>query len=218
VTRLTEQAQTRQQLGHLNTYLTVSSTLAQLLQLRDVLEITLYSCMEAVSAETASVLLLDDEGENFNFYHVEGPTKPILMTESFPADKGFAGSVLKSQQAEIINAVQDDPRFYQQVDSKSGFQTQNMIVVPLTAGEEQVGVLEVLNKIDEQNFLEDEKLLLVLIAEEIAYAIRNAKVFELVVKSYCKQLQGQTSCAGCNRPLRTWTPCVKYQEVEGIKL
>jgi hypothetical protein len=48
------------------------------------------------------------------------------------------------------------------------------------------------------------------VAEEIAFAIRNAKIFEYVVNSYCKQRQGETSCKGCKRPLKSWTPCAKY--------
>ena len=89
-----------------------------------------------------------------------------------------------------------------------------MIVIPLVAGQEKIGVLEVLNKMDGSYFTEEEHLLLSSIAEEIAFAIRNAKVFEYVVNSYCKQRQGQSSCKGCKRPLGSWTPCVKYREVE----
>jgi len=206
------------QIAHQNTYLTVSSTLAQSMDLREVLEIALYSCMEAVSAETASVLLLDEEHENLLFYQVEGPTKQILMTETFPADKGLAGSILESQQAEIINNVHEDKRFYGTVDTKSGFQTRNMIVLPLTAGSERIGVLEVLNKTGGSSFVDEELMSLMMVAEEIAYAIRNAKLFEVVVESYCKQRQGIASCKGCKRPLRSWTPCVKYQEYEELPL
>ena len=86
-----------------------------------------------------------------------------------------------------------------------------MIVIPLVAGEERIGVLEVLNKADGAFFTEEEHLFMVMIAEEIAFAVRNAKVFEYVVNSYCKQRQGQASCKGCKRPLGSWTPCVKYR-------
>jgi signal transduction protein with GAF and PtsI domain len=209
---LLERAECERQLSHLNTYLTVSSMLAQSLGLHELLETALYCCMEAVSAEAASVLLLDDAKENFSFYQVEGPAKPVLMGAAFPAGKGLAGSVLQSQQSEIINDVPNDPRFYRGVDAESGFQTRSMIAVPLSAGEERIGVLEVLNKADGGSFLEEERLLLVSIAEEIAFAIRNAKVFEYVVNTYCKQRQGQMSCKGCKRPLGSWTPCVKYRE------
>ena len=203
----------QRQLSHLNTYLTVSSMLAQVLDLHELLEAALYCCMETVSAEAAAVLLLGDEKKKFYFYHVEGPAKPVLKTATFPADKGIAGSVLQTQQSEVINDVHNDARFYETIDSESGFETRNMIVIPLVAGEERIGVLEVLNKAGQDLFTEEERLLLLSIAEEIAFAIRNAKVFEYVVSSYCKQRQGQTSCKGCKRPLGSWTPCVKYREV-----
>jgi len=202
----------QRQLAHLNTYLTVSSMLAQVLDLHELLEAALYCSMEAVSAEAASVLLLGDDKNSFYFYHVEGPAKPVLKTATFPAGKGIAGYVLQTQQAEIINDVHNDPRFYEKIDSESGFQTRNMIAVPLVAGEERIGVLEVLNKAGQDRFTEEERLLLLSIAEEIAFAIRNANVFEYVVNSYCKQRQGQPSCKGCKRPLGSWTPCVKYRE------
>jgi GAF domain-containing protein len=169
--------------------------------------------MDIVSAETASVLILDDEKESFKFYHVEGPAKSLLLTATFPADKGLAGAVLRTGQSEIINDTRSDPRFYREIDSESGFETRNMIAIPLSAGKEQIGVLEVINKIDSDSFTEEEKLLLLSIAEEIAFAIRNAKIFEYVADTYCKQRQGQNSCKGCKRPLGSWTPCVKYREL-----
>ena len=200
------------QLGNLNLYLNVSSMIAQALDLRDALEAVLYFCMEAVSAEAASVLVLDYEKKNFRFYSAEGPTKPVLLTASFPADQGLAGFVLQTQQSEVINDVQNHPMFYGKFDADSGFRTKNMIVIPLTAGEEKIGVLEVLNKVGDEPFYEEERLLLHNFAEEIAFAIRNGKMFEVVVKSYCKQRQGLNTCKGCKRPLGSWTPCVKYRE------
>jgi hypothetical protein len=210
--RLVERAELQRQLAHLNAYLNVSSLLVQSLDLHELLEFALYSSMEAVSAEAASVLLLDDEKKSFLFYQVEGPAKPVLMAATFSADQGLAGAVLRTLQSEVINNVQGDPRFYRRVDAESGFETRNMIAVPLVAGDERVGVLEVLNKSNGGSFNEGERLLLVSIAEEIAFAIRNAKLFEYVASTYCKQRQGLRSCKGCERPLGSWTPCVKYRE------
>ena len=212
IRRFTERIRSERQLSYLNQYLTVSSMLAQSIDLHELLEITLNCCMEAVSAEASSVLLLDENKENFFFYNVEGPAKSLLMAATFPADKGIAGSVMQTQQPEIINDVSNDPRFYGKIDTDSGFQTRNIIAIPLTAGEEKIGVLEVLNKTDGASFSKDERHLLQMIAEEIAFAIRNAKLFEYVVNTYCKQRQGQLSCRGCKRPLGSWTPCVKYRD------
>ncbi len=212
VRRLADRQKLDRQLMHLNTYLTVSSMLSQSMGLHDLMDTVLSCSMDAVSAEAASVLLLDDEKQNFSFYQVEGPAKPALMTATLPVDKGLASSVLQTQQSEVVNDVQNDPRFYKQIDLKSGFQTRNMIAIPLIAGEEPVGVLEVLYKIDGGLFSEVEHMLFVSIAEEIAFAIRNAKTFEYVASTYCKQRQGQGSCKGCKRPLGSWTPCIKQQE------
>jgi hypothetical protein len=208
-----ERAKLERQLSGLNTYMTVSSALAQSMDLQELMEISLYCCMEAVPVEAASILLLDEAKKNFNFYEVEGESKSVLMSATFPADRGIAGSVLKSQAAEIINDVSQDPRFYKRVDSETGFQTRNMIAIPLVAGEEEVGVMELLNKADGGPFLDEEVLLLSPLAEEIAFAIRNALTFEYVANTYCKQRQGLMSCKGCQRPLGSWTPCLKYREV-----
>jgi uncharacterized membrane-anchored protein YhcB (DUF1043 family) len=200
------------QTRYLNTYLTISSMVAQCLDLPELLEVVLPSVMETVSAEEASILLLDENGVNLEFYSLGGPSKEVLQSTTFPADKGIAGSVLQNQKSEVINDVGQDPRFYGQIDSQSGVVTRNMIAIPLTAGEEKIGLMEVINKFGGEPFTDDERLLLDSIAEEIAFAIRNARIFEYVVNSYCKQRQGATSCKGCQRPLNSWTPCAKYLE------
>ena len=212
VSRLIDRQQTERQLAHLNAYLNVSSMLSQSLGLHEMLEAVLYCSMDVVSAEASSVLLLDDEKDNFLFFQAEGPVKPVLDVLTFPVDKGLAGSVYHSQKPELINDVPSDPRFFSQVDSETGFQTQQMIAVPLTAGEERIGVLEVINKANGEPFTDEEFYLLVSIADEIAFAIRNARFFEYVVDSYCLQRQGLATCRGCKRPLASWTPCVKYRE------
>ncbi len=204
-------AKTSRQVAYLNTYLTVSTLLAQSLGLHDLLETVLFFCTDVVSAEEASVLLLDDSKKNFTFFETEGASRSVLSGVSFPADKGIAGAVLSNRKSEIVNDVQNDTRFYRRFDTESGVSTRNMIAIPLVAGNEPVGVLEVINKAGGLPFGDDDHLLLHFIADEIAFAVRNARIFDYVVNSYCKQRQGLNTCAGCERPLGSWTPCVKYR-------
>lgn len=53
-----------------------------------------------------------------------------------------------------------------------------MVAIPLVAGKEKVGLLEVLNKAGGEPFQEEDRLLLQSIAEEIAFAIHDAKLFD----------------------------------------
>ena len=76
INRLAQHISVERQLANLNIYMTVSSMLAQSLDLHELLEAALYCTMDATSAEAASVLLLDDEKKNFSFYQVEGSAKP----------------------------------------------------------------------------------------------------------------------------------------------
>ena len=212
VDRLAERASTERKILHLNTYLTVSSMLAKSVDLAELLEIALYCSMETVGAEAASILLLDETKERFQFYRVEGAAKPLLGGATFPATEGIAGRVLETREAEIVNDAESDPRFYGQIDERTGYRTRNLMAIPLIAGDEPVGVLEVLNKAGGGPFTADERMILVSVADEIAFAVRNATVFDYVVNTYCKRRQGQSSCKGCERPLGSWTPCMRYRE------
>lgn len=209
---LLHRATLSRQVAYLNTYLTVSTLLAQSPGLHDLIETVLFFCTDVVLAEEASVLLLDHPRKNFVFFETDGASKSVLEGKTFPADRGIAGAVLCNRKSEVINDVQSDPRFFNHFDMESGTLTRNMIAIPLVAGEEPVGVLEVINKVGGLPFSDDDHLLLHFIADEIAFAIRNARIFEYVVKSYCRQRQGFHSCEGCRRPLGSWTPCVKYRE------
>jgi len=177
IAQLVKRLEYEKKIAKFNAYFTVSSKIAKALNLRDVLEAVLYSSMEAVSAEAASVMLLDDERKNFQFFGLV-PPQPAMMNAKFSADQGLAGKVLQSQHSEVINDVQQDPRFYKKFDLETGFQTRNMVAIPLVAGIEKVGVLEVLNKSGGEPFQEEDRLLLQSIAEEIAFAIHDAKLFD----------------------------------------
>lgn len=210
VERVARAAVDKRRINHLTTYMNVSSVVAQPLGLHDLMENVLYCLLDVFGAEAASVLLADENREFFEFYQVEGEAKPALDGFKIPITGGIAGDVYRTGKNEIVNDVQNDPRFFKNVDAKTTFVTRSMLVTPLTAGEEKVGVLEVINKMDAGPFSGDEGALLATLAEEIAFAIRNARIFDYVVDSYCKQRQGLNTCKGCKRPLGTWTPCVKY--------
>ena len=211
---LLAQMEKDREMKYLNTYLTISSMLTNTIALEELLGYIIWSCTDALAAEAGSILLLTEDKSELEFYIVEGEKKEALLKFRFPADRGIAGWVVQNREPVIVEDVQSDPRFFSGVDQMSGFVTRSILAVPLIAGEEVIGAMEILNKL-EGSFTTDDLHLMTTIAEEVSYAIKNAILFKYVVKSYCKRLQGYDSCKGCERPLGSWTPCARYRE-EGL--
>ena len=112
----------------------------------------------------------------------------------------------------VVNDVADSPDFYGNIDEEHDFKTRSILATPLISGEEAVGIIEAINKIGDDGFDKEDAQILAAIADEVALAVKNARLFDYVVDSYCKIRQGLSSCKGCERPLKSWTPCIRHLE------
>jgi hypothetical protein len=191
----------------LKMYQTVSSALAYVGDLQELLNTIINIVTQELPSEEGSILLLDGETNELEFYSAVGVTGADLVRLRFPANRGIAGRALRERRPIIENDVQSSPDFYRSIDQEHGFKTKSLLAVPIISGDEIVGVMEAINKVGKDGFDEDDQKLLTVIADEVALAIKNAKLFDIVVDSYCRVRQGQGSCRGCKRPLKSWTPC-----------
>jgi hypothetical protein len=191
----------------LRMYQTVSSALAYVGDLQELLNTIINIITQELPSEEGSILLLDGETNELEFYSAVGLTGADLVRLRFPADRGIAGRALRERRPIMENDVQSSPDFYRNIDQEHGFKTKTLLAVPIISGDEVVGVMEAINKIGQNGFDEDDQKLLTVIADEVALAIKNAKLFDFVVDSYCRIRRGQGSCRGCKRPLKSWTPC-----------
>jgi hypothetical protein len=205
--------QNAERIRFLRLYQTVSSALGYVGDLQELLTTIVSIVTAELPSEEGSILLYDEETNEFEFYTAVGETGAELEKVRFPADKGIAGRALRERKALIVNDPQNSPDFYGNIDEEHGFKTESILAAPLISGDETVGVVEAINKIGNGGFSEEDKQLLSAIADEVALAIKNARLFDYVVDSYCKIRQGQPSCKGCKRPLKSWTPCVRQLEV-----
>jgi len=95
-----------------------------------------------------------------------------------PRSYGVAGWVFQNKTPLIINDAYSDPRFYSEVDKKTGFRTQNILCIPLiNRKKECIGVLQTLNK-KAGEFTEVDLELLTSASHYIAIALENAKLYE----------------------------------------
>ena len=196
----------------LNLYQTVSSSLAYVGDLHELLNTIMSIVTSELLCEEGSVLMYDEENNEFEFFTAVGETGKDLEKIRFPADKGIAGRALRERTPLVVNDVASSPDFYGNIDEEHEFKTKSILAIPLISGEEIVGVIEAINKIGDDGFDNEDAQILSAIADEVALAVKNARLFDYVVDSYCKIRQGLHSCKGCERPLKSWTPCIRFLE------
>lgn len=100
----------------------------------------------------------------------------------FDADKGFAGSVLKTGETIRIKDAYNDSRFNKDIDKKTGYKTYNLLCMPMRNIKfEIIGVFQVLNKKD-GDFTDADEDILLAIGTNAGIAIENNLLFNIQQK------------------------------------
>lgn len=156
----------------------LSEALFQYTHVDDMVRQTLHAALEVIGADAGSVLLANAETRQLVFRYVVGETADALQETGIPWDEGIAGAVFASGNPEVISTVQQDARHYSATDALTGYQSRNMIVVPLKRhGGNPIGVIEILNK-TKGSVNRDDLDTLVVISAIAAAAIEQSKAFE----------------------------------------
>jgi transcriptional regulator with GAF, ATPase, and Fis domain len=107
-----------------------------------------------------------------------------------PDNVGVVGKVLASGEVMQVDDVRADPAWSANVDVKSGFQTRNLLCVPmLDAAGSRVGVFEVMNKKQGKFTAQDAETLQALASQTTA-AVQNVREREAILRSNA-ELEGQ---------------------------
>ena len=131
----------------------------------------LYSALTVVDCADGSILLLDRGADELVFAVVHGQLGQALRGYRIPADQGIAGWVAHHREPQIVNNVRADQRFYSYVDETFHFTTYSLLGVPMISRGNVLGVIEVLNKFNQQDFNEADVDLLSTLAYIAATAI-----------------------------------------------
>lgn len=146
-----------------------------------------HRAMEAItkimSAETGSLLLVDDERQELYFEVALGEKGKTLKEVRLGMGEGIAGWVAKHGKPLIIDDVTQDRRFQGLMDKKSKFRTRNMICVPVEIKGKTIGVLQAINRL-EGTFTKDDLRLFQLFSNQVAIALDNARLYEEIKETF----------------------------------
>ncbi len=149
------------------------------LSLHETLQNILNSAMDVVEAQGASLFLFNKEnGDELIVVAAVGSGSEIMMGMRVPVGQGVAGWVAREAKSQLVENMRRDPRFYRAVDEQTGMSTQSLAAVPLVTAEQVIGVVEVVNKLNDGSFTEDDVRLLESMAGTAAVSVVNARLFD----------------------------------------
>ena len=168
-------------IAHLERVAEISQILNSTLELGPLLKIITRAGAELVQTEACSILLYDEETSELKFMPSTFSAGEGIVV---PIDNSIAGLVFKGSRPVLIGDVKNDPRWNDQVDHISDFDTRSILGAPLKIKNEVIGVMELLNKIDENGFAPEDVEIATTLAAQAAVAIENARLLASIQQAY----------------------------------
>lgn len=156
----------------------ISTRLAKIQDVDELLRLILDSAVDILQAESGSLLLVDEETDGLEFRVATGQVGALLVGTKLPRGTGVVGTVAERGEPIIVNDVRHDPRWFAGVDRDTEFRTEALLAVPLIVHNDVIGVLEVVNKRDGSIFTEEDVRLLSTFAAQASIAIDNTRLYQ----------------------------------------
>ncbi|CAG1065857.1 Response regulator PleD [uncultured bacterium] len=157
------------------TFTEIGKAITSTLDHKEILNMVMEKISDLLQPRNWSLLLLDEETSELRFEIVVGAGSDKLKDMRLKVGEGVAGWVAREMKPLLVPDVNKDPRFSRKADEVSHFTTQSIVCVPLTTRGKCLGVIELINKVEEdKGFSEEDLLVLTTLADFTAIAIENA--------------------------------------------
>jgi Nif-specific regulatory protein len=160
----------------------VSRSFSGLMELERLVPLIVRKAKEALGADGGAVLLLDPEKQELFFpYTAEaGPEVDRRLSDvRLPVSRGIAGWVVQNGTSQLVDDVAHDERWYAGVDVQTGMVTRSLLTAPLLTQGGVIGCLQ-LRSARVAAFSQDDLAFLDALAQNVAIAIENARLYERV--------------------------------------
>lgn len=168
----------------LDTILKFSALINSSLNIIEVLDNAMKWAEEFIDAEASSVYELEEDNNELSIRLARGEKKRAVEGLKLNVGEGIAGSVVATGKPVVIQDVRNDKRFSDKIDRSTGFKTRSMICVPLILRDKPVGALQVMNKRNREPFRQADLELLNSMAQLIAVAMENAKLYQRLEEKF----------------------------------
>jgi adenylate cyclase len=150
------------------------------------IDAVLQAAIAEIGADRGSIFLHDEATAELYTYVSTGlGSRQIRLLD----DLGIAGAVFQSGVGEVVHDAYADPRFHQDVDEQTGYETKSLVCAPIrNARGETIGVAELLNKLDGA-FGDDDLALLEGMTSECAAGLEGLQRLERMSRERQREVE-----------------------------
>jgi GAF domain-containing protein len=112
----------------------------------------LLTMMKVVKSEAGSLLEVDHKGKVLFFRAVVGASSDRVSSFVIPMGQGIVGHVADSRRPLVVSNVAENELHLKAIQDAVGFETRNLVAVPIIIRGRIFGVLELLNRIGEPDY------------------------------------------------------------------
>jgi response regulator RpfG family c-di-GMP phosphodiesterase len=178
----------------------VSKKVSSIPLMTEMLEQVIKMTQQTLGASAASILLFRDNDQELYFEVTSGPVGKALQQVKLNTQYGIAGQVSRTGKPLIVNDVSRSANFHKMIDDATGFSTKSLICAPLMVHRKILGVIEVLNKLDGNNFGEQDLEAVVSVASTAAMAIENTRLHQTLLEAYKSTIRALAAAIDAKDP------------------
>ncbi|MGQ9580468.1 MAG: GAF domain-containing protein, partial [Armatimonadota bacterium] len=180
----------------------ISEVINSTLDLEKLLDLALEELLTAVNADGGSIMLINEDTGKLEIVASRGLPKELVETTSQEIGQSIAGWVAKHGESVLVTDARKDPRFNMPFYRDAIVSSAS---IPLKSRNGIIGVLNVNTVQPEQLFDERDLEFLQTVANQVAVALENARL-------YCRVLRRTEQLNGLLRVSRTVTSTLNLQE------
>ncbi len=125
--------------------------------------------------EGTSLMILNNDVLHLKI--AAGISAEMMKPFTLKLGEGFAGWVAQHNRSLRIDDVASDARYYQNAEQTLNFAPRTLLAVPVQIQGRVLGVIEIVNRLDDLPFTRDDQVILSFIASAVAITMENSRLF-----------------------------------------
>ena len=146
--------------------------------IKESLNNTLDLILDLFKVPSGSIMLVDRSNHFMDISVAKGDKADDIKEIKINVGEGIAGKVAQTGESMVVNDISSSKDFNKNIGEQIEYIPRNILCVPIKFQDKILGVIEIMDKFDD-DFSDDDKNLLLSIANSLSIAIANVRLYNL---------------------------------------